>query len=75
MGMPPNYRPVALTSHITKVFDRVVRRWLVTHLEENDLLPEGQHGFSAKRSCLTQLLTYWDIILDQMEQGKGVDSI
>ena len=45
-GLPPNYRPVALTSHIVKVFERVVRRWLVTHLEDNDLLPDGQHGFS-----------------------------
>ena len=38
-GMPANYRPVALTSHLTKVFERVVRRLLVNHLEVNDLLP------------------------------------
>ena len=74
-GLPANYRPVALTSHIMKMFERVVRKWLVTHLEENDLLPEGQHGFRAKRSCLTQLLSYWDNILDQLEDGKGVDAV
>ena len=74
-GMPANYRPVALTSHIIKMFERVVRRWLVAHLEDNNLLPDGQHGFRAKRSCLTQLLSYWDNILDQMEEGKGVDSV
>ena len=73
--MPANYRPVALTSHIMKVFERVIRRWLVAHLEESDLLPEGQHGFRAKRSCLTQLLSYWDNILDHMEKGKGVDAV
>ena len=66
---------MALTSHIIKMFERVVRRWLVAHLEENDLLPDGQHGFRAKRSCLTQLLSYWDNILDQMEEGKGVDAV
>ena len=53
-GLPSNYRPVALTSHIVKVFERVVRKWLVAHLEDNELLPDGQHGFRAKRSCLTQ---------------------
>ena len=74
-GMPANYRPVALTSHIIKMFERVVRRWLVAHLEDNNLLPDGQHGFRAKRSCLTQLLSYWDSILDKMEEGKGVDSV
>ena len=74
-GMPANYRPVALTSHIIKMFERVVRRWLVAHLEDNNLLPDGQHGFRAKGSCLTQLLSYWDNILDQMEEGKGVYSV
>ena len=74
-GLPGNYRPVALTSHIMKMFERVVRRWLVAHLEENDLLPDGQHGFRGKHSCLTQLLSYWDNILDQMEEGKGVDAV
>ena len=46
-GLPKNYRPVALTSHIVKVFERVVRRSLVDHLERNDLLSDGQHGFCA----------------------------
>ena len=74
-GLPANYRPVALTSHVIKVFERVLRRRLVIHLEENNLLPDGQHGFRARRSCLTQLLSYWDKILEQMEEGKGVDSV
>ena len=44
-------------------------------MEDNNLLPDGQHGFRAKRLCLTQLFSYWDNILDQMEEGKGVDSV
>ena len=38
----------------------------MNHLEANDLLPDGQHGFRAKGSFL---------LLDQMEEGKGVDAI
>ena len=74
-GTPSNYRPVALTSHLTKMFERVVRRSMISHLEENDLLPDGQHDFRAKRSCLTQLLTYWDNSIDRLEEGKGVDVV
>ena len=74
-GLPKNYRPVALTSHIVKVFERVVRRVLVQHLEENGFLPDGQHGFRALRSTLTQLLSFWDTILDELETGGGVDVI
>ena len=53
----------------------MVRKALVTHLEKNGLLPEGQHGFRALRSTLTQLLTYWDTLLEDMEGGKGVDVV
>ena len=72
---PGQYRPVALTSHLIKVFERVIRRALVDFLEKYGQLPENQHGFSAKRSTLTQLLAHWDQIIDLLEQGFTVDVI
>ena len=74
-SLPKNYRPVALTSHLIKVFERVLRRVLVKHIEDNDILPNGQHGSRALRSTLTQLLSHWDTVLDGLEQGSGVDCI
>ena len=73
--IPKNYRPVALTSHLIKIFERVVRHALVNHLESQGLLPEGQHGSRGMRSTLTQLLSHWDSILEGLEQGEGVDCI
>ena len=58
-----------------KVFERVMRKAIVKYLEENSLLPTGQHGFRSLRSTLTQLLTYWDEILEDLQGGGGVDSI
>ena len=72
---PSQYRPVALTSHIIKVFERVVRRVLVEYLESMNLLPNEQHGFRGSRSTLTQLLTHWDSILDHLEAEQTVDVI
>ena len=63
-SVPKQYRPVALTSHLIKVFERVVRLALVAHIEEHNLLPEGQHGSRSIRSTLTQLMSHWDSILD-----------
>ena len=74
-GTAKNYRPVALTSHLIKVFERVIRKVLVSHLEQHGHLPDSQHGFRSFRSTLTQLLSYWDSILNDMELGKGVDVI
>ena len=44
---PKNYRPVSLTSHIVKTFERIIRKSVVQHLEENEILNEGQHGFRS----------------------------
>ena len=72
---PKNYRPVALTSHLIKVFERVLRRELVRHIERYDILPDGQHGSRALRSTLTQLLSHYDTILEGLEKGEGVDAV
>ena len=51
-----NYRPIALTSNIVKIMERIIRNKLVDHLESNNLLHENQHGFHKGRSCLSELL-------------------
>ena len=57
------------------MFERVVRKALVKHIEESGLLPNRQHGFLAMRTTLTQLLSHWDNILDGLENGAGVDCV
>ena len=74
-GEPSNYRPVALTSHLTKVFEKVIRTAIIKHLEVNNLFNPGQHGFRSGRSCLTQLVDHYEFILSEVEQGNNVDVI
>ena len=72
---PANYRPVSLTSHVIKIFERVVRKYLVQYLEDNNLITERQHGFRKGRSCLTQLLSHIENILQHHLQGSETDII
>ena len=74
-GVPANYGPIALTSQLVKIFEKVVRNSLVRFLEENNLFNKSQHGFRIGRSCLSQLLDYHDKIISLMEKGLNVDSI
>ena len=70
-----NYRPVALTSHLVKVFEKVLRNSLVRFIEENGLMNPNQHGFRAGRSCLSQLLQHQDKITQLLEEGCNVDVV
>ena len=55
-----SYRPVSLTSQITKIIEAVLRDHIVAHLERFELIRESQHGFRKGRSCLTNLLVFLD---------------
>jgi hypothetical protein len=72
---PCNYRPVALTSHIIKVFEKVVVKQLTEYMESRDLHNRHQHGFRGGRSCLSQLLENHQRIVVAMEQGVAVDVV
>ena len=69
------YRPIALTSHLVKIFERIMRCRVVDFLEENNILSSKQHGFRKGRSCLTQLLKHMDNILLNLQQGDDSDVI
>ena len=42
---PANYRPIAVTSILCKVMERVLIHRLLAYLERNDLLSDQQYGF------------------------------
>lgn len=70
-----NYRPVSLTSHIVKIYERVLRKVIITYLEDNDILCHNQHGFRSGRSCLTQMLGHFDNILTGITDNHDTDAI
>ena len=70
-----NYRPVSLTSHVIKVYERVLRKIMVAYLEDNNILCHNQHGFRSGRSCLTQMLSHFDDVLLGLTNNKDTDAI
>ena len=49
-----NYRPVSLTSQISRMFEGFLKDKITEHLESNKLIKETQHGFRKGKSCLTK---------------------
>ena len=66
---PNNYRPVSLTCVVCKVMEKLVRKVLMDHLEEND------NGFVSGRSCITHLLEVMDSWTEVVDEGGSVDVI
>ena len=54
---PSNYRPIALTSAVAKVFETLLNSHFIKHLESNNLLSDHQYGFRKARS-IGDLLSY-----------------
>ena len=70
-----NYRPVSLTSHICKCFERILKDEIVNHLESQDWIKNSQHGFRNNRSCLTNLLESSEVVARLIDEGNPVDII
>ena len=74
-SLPNNNWPVALTSHLIKVFEKVVRRHLVDFMNTHRLFNHSQHGFRGGRSYLSQLINHLDHITSLLKGGSSVDVI
>ena len=70
-----NYRPVALTSHLIKIFEKIMKDRIITYLEETNVMTNSQHGFRKGRSCLSNLLAHYEWLLQGLAEGKNVDVV
>ena len=72
---PNNYRPVSLTSTVSKIMETILRDEIVSHLEGNNLISPDQHGFRSGRSCITQLMESIHDWVDSLERKQPVDVV
>ena len=47
----------------------------MNHLSQNNLISDNQHGFRARRSCETQIITTVQELAKNMSSGKQIDVI
>ena len=73
--LPSNYRPVSLTSIVCKVLEHIVHSSVMNHFDRHKILTDNQHGFRAKRSCESQLITTIQKIASTMSSRGQVDVI
>ena len=70
---PENYRPVSLTSVLSKILEHIVCHHLHTHFDKNKVLTNVNHGFRSGFSCETQLTITVDELARNSDEGYQTD--
>ena len=69
-----NYRPISMSNHISKIWERAFNKRLMKHLRRHNRLSRQQHGFRPKMGCHTNLLEAWEQGIDMTdEHGPDVE--
>lgn len=70
-----NYRPIALLSVFSKIFEKLLSKRIVFFLESNELYSPNQHGFRDNRSTISALTDILHFIYRNLDEGKKVMAI
>ena len=72
-GEAGNYRPVSLTSVPCRILESLIKDDLMTHLLQEKLITDNQHGFLKGRSCTTNLVAFMNKLTEITDKGKSAD--
>ena len=59
---PNNYRPISMLGNLSKIFEKVIQKRLIRHLEKFSLLTENQFGFRRKKDTVQAATLLWKTI-------------
>jgi len=72
---PGNYRPVSLTCIPGKVMEQLILEVIIKQVEDKKIIRSSQHGFTKGKSCLTNLIAFYNGVTGWVHEGRAVDVV
>jgi len=70
-----NYRPICLTVILGKMMEQLILEVILKQVEEKKVIRRSQHGFTKGKSCLTNLIAFYDEMTGWVDEGRAVDVV
>ena len=70
---PGSYRPISLT--LGKVMEWIILGVIMDQIKVNQGIRPSQNGFTNGRSCLTDLISFYDKMTHLVDEGKAIDVV
>ena len=55
--------------------EQVILNAITWHVQDNQGIRPSQHGFMKGKSCLTNLISFYDRVTHLVDEGKAVDIV
>ena len=58
-----------------KILESIIKDFIAEHLESCGRIRQSQHGFMKGKSCLTNLLEFFEDVTSRVDKGESVDMV